>query len=203
MASAAAAADIDDYFTCSVSSTGETADDLPGPGRLLGNAYGFFGRKLENGLGWTAKKLRSQGEQVGEAITDTDDSGLPSYSAQVMGLRNTPRHSNPPHNYFSHLEFMEGDSPFPADNYTLCSRSISNLTADNLPGLGRVLGNAYVSFGRKLETRLGWAAEKLMHRGPREIALRIQTIYSDTTLSSSTRCKRVRKKCKTLDRYVR
>lgn len=107
------------------------------------------------------------------------------------------------HSYSSHVEFMEGDSPFPADNYTLCSRSISNLTADNLPGLGRVLGNAYVSFGRKLETRLGWAAEKLMHRGPREIALRIQTIYSDTTLSSSTRCKRVKKKCKTLDRYVR
>lgn len=39
------------YEVCSLTSSAETADDLPGPGRLLGNLYSFIGRKFENRVG--------------------------------------------------------------------------------------------------------------------------------------------------------
>lgn len=42
---------------CSVSSTNETASDLPGPDRLLGNLYSFGGRHLEALIGKIAEKM--------------------------------------------------------------------------------------------------------------------------------------------------
>lgn len=42
---------------CSTASTNETADNLPGPGRILGNIYVALGRRLENGIGLAAGKM--------------------------------------------------------------------------------------------------------------------------------------------------
>lgn len=167
------------YITCSLSSSGETADNLPGPGRLLANAYGFLGRKLENGLCQAAEKLFHLNLRANH-IAPPSEIACPLQPANV------------------------DDSAFQstADDYTLCSISDSNETADNLPGPGRTLGNAYFFFGRKLENRLSWAAERLLHRGPRITALRIQIIYDDESISTSARNKKIEKKCQRLNRYV-
>lgn len=45
------------YFLCSFNSSTETNSDVPGPGRLLGKAYGFFGKKVEKRLSVAAVKL--------------------------------------------------------------------------------------------------------------------------------------------------
>lgn len=45
------------YFLGSYNSSSETDSDVPGPGRLLGKAYGFFGRKIENVLSVAAVKV--------------------------------------------------------------------------------------------------------------------------------------------------
>ena len=43
--------------TCTLySSTNDTASNLPGPGRLLGNAYSYAGRRLERAVGVVAHK---------------------------------------------------------------------------------------------------------------------------------------------------
>lgn len=55
-ASASPASDVD-YELCSIASSNETADNLPGPGRLLGNLYDNAGRRLENGLGRVARRM--------------------------------------------------------------------------------------------------------------------------------------------------
>lgn len=47
----------DEYELCSIASSNETADDMPGPGRLLGNLYDDAGRRLENGLGRVAIQM--------------------------------------------------------------------------------------------------------------------------------------------------
>ena len=45
------------YYECSIASTNETADNLPGHGRLLGNLYVSLGRHLEYGIGTIAGKM--------------------------------------------------------------------------------------------------------------------------------------------------
>lgn len=87
-------------------------------------------------------------------------------------------------------------------DYELCSASSSNETADDLPGLGRILGNLYVSAGRKLENAFGRVALR-MGRGPNATALKIQRILEDESLRSFTRRKRLEKKCKILARYIK
>lgn len=49
--------DADVYELCSIASSNETADNLPGPGRLLGNLYDSAGRRLEGGLGRVAVQM--------------------------------------------------------------------------------------------------------------------------------------------------
>lgn len=46
-----------DYELCSIASSNETADNLPGPGRLLGKLYDSAGQRLENGLGRVAVRI--------------------------------------------------------------------------------------------------------------------------------------------------
>lgn len=45
------------YFVGSANSATETDSDVPGPGRLLGKAYGFLGRKAEDCISSAAAKL--------------------------------------------------------------------------------------------------------------------------------------------------
>ena len=46
-----------EYECCSIASTNATVDNLPGPGRLLGNLYSSAGRRLEDGLGRVASRM--------------------------------------------------------------------------------------------------------------------------------------------------
>lgn len=62
----------------------------------------------------------------------------------------------------------------------LCSASSSNKTADGLVGLRRNLGIIYNFLGDKIENILGWTAERVFHRGPRETNASIKAIYRDT-----------------------
>lgn len=62
----------------------------------------------------------------------------------------------------------------------LCSASSSNKTADGLVGLRRNLGIIYNFVGDKIENILGWTAERVFHRGPRETNASIKAIYRDT-----------------------
>lgn len=45
------------YELCSIASSNETMDNLPGPGRVLGNFYTSAGRRLENEIGRVAVRL--------------------------------------------------------------------------------------------------------------------------------------------------
>ena len=45
------------HFLGSFNSMTQTDSDIPGPGRLLGHVYSFFGRKLEDCLSVSAVKL--------------------------------------------------------------------------------------------------------------------------------------------------
>ncbi|THG97944.1 hypothetical protein EW145_g7508 [Phellinidium pouzarii] len=49
--------DQESYIACSVASSNETADDLPGAGRTLGKLYNYAGRILERQLGSIAEHL--------------------------------------------------------------------------------------------------------------------------------------------------
>lgn len=46
-----------EYELCSNSSSNETADNLPGPGRTLGKFYASTGQRLENGFGMVAMRM--------------------------------------------------------------------------------------------------------------------------------------------------
>lgn len=103
-------------------STNATDDDLPGPGRNLGNLYSYLGKRLVHVLPRKTVKMLAGG----------DHQTSKSYSS---------------------------DS--------------TNITADNLVGAGRVLGNVYVFLGNRLEGRLGASAEKLGY-GPQASATKVQ-----------------------------
>lgn len=45
------------YNLCSLPSSNETASNLPGPGRMLGNFYGFLGRRLGIGMSRAAERM--------------------------------------------------------------------------------------------------------------------------------------------------
>ena len=47
----------DEFCICPANSSTETASNLPGAGRTLGNVYSSLGRLLEEGLGTLAHKL--------------------------------------------------------------------------------------------------------------------------------------------------
>ena len=51
----AAEMDLEDMVSISTESRNETASDIPGPGRLLGEVYGKLGRKLQTVLNFAAR----------------------------------------------------------------------------------------------------------------------------------------------------
>lgn len=63
------------YCIGSYNSATATDSNVPGPGRLLGKAYGFFGRKFENGLSYASRKLgyATQVETEMQPQTPTSD----------------------------------------------------------------------------------------------------------------------------------
>lgn len=61
----------------------------------------------------------------------------------------------------------------------IVSVTSSNITEDNRPGPGRILGNVYSSLGRRLEGFLNSLAER-QGLGPEAVALRIRQREYDT-----------------------
>lgn len=59
------------YEVCSIASSTETADNLPGPGRTLGKLYSHLGSKVENGLGKAAAWM---GHNPKGAVSNDQDS---------------------------------------------------------------------------------------------------------------------------------
>lgn len=103
--------------------------------------------------------------------------------------------------------------------YTICSGSFSNETADGLVGPGRTLGLLYGILGKKLEDAVGRVAEKVLHSGPRETAQSIKAIHGnplnifwhvnaehrvvEPSPQRHERVKQIRKKCERLEYYLR
>ncbi|KAH8116687.1 hypothetical protein DFH11DRAFT_1124127 [Phellopilus nigrolimitatus] len=177
--------------TLSVSSisTTATADNLPGPGRLLGNLYGYLGHHIEVAMSRFMPRHPSQ-----NAIGVEVDPG--------------PYHES--------AEWTD-DIYLSAESEQSSTSLSTTATADNLPGAGRVLGNVYSFFGRRLEV----AASKFMARrgyGPHAATERIDTlrsgfwIYGENSVIYREQCisfphskedQKVRKNCDKLLKYVR
>lgn len=182
------------YEVCSIASSTETADNLPGPGRLLGNLYSYLGVRLENGLGRAALQLHGKTAHGPPLQHD----GSPSRVS--LAERSTTSR-------FDALSFLMQSSMRPPsfqDEYTyeVCSIASSTETADNLPGPGRLLGNLYSSAGIRIVNRLCRVAVQL-GRGPEATALKIRAIKDDPSLGHFSRRKELKKKCNRLARYTR
>lgn len=131
-----------EVISISSSGTNETEDNLLGPGRNLGNAYGFLGRKLE------AFAVRIAASRSLEPEND----GRREETAMMVPYSGISR-----------------------PDVEIISIISSNVTADNIPGPGRNLGNVYSSFGRKLETFIN-AISQSRGSGPKNVRRRIQNI---------------------------
>ena len=108
---------------------------------------------------------------------------------------------------FADHSTMQGASSLPSEPdclWEVCSATDTNETADNLPGHGRLLGNFYSLVGRKLEAKLGHAADG-MGLGPPAIAKKIRRIVieDEDGYIWNSQYKKAERKCKQLVRYVK
>lgn len=126
----------DDVDWISITDSNLTEDDLPGPGRNLGNVYSALGMRLEGVLSLIARRHAPgrQASAIGERCVATNGG------------------SN------------DGD---------WISIISSNMTEDNLPGPGRILGNVYASLGRRSVGILNSLAN-LAGLGPHAVELRVR-----------------------------
>ena len=99
--------------------------------------------------------------------------------------------------------------PSPASSFhdhefaEICSiASSSNETEDDLPGLGRTLGNIYSFLGNRLETALATIAVRTGH-GPGATFMEIKRIDSDKLLPEYVRCRKIRMMYSRLARYAK
>ena len=74
-----------DYELCSIASSNETADNLPGHGRLLGNLFTLIGQRFEHGLSSTAKRMGYGPRVTAKRILRIYDNDL--YPARCKKLR--------------------------------------------------------------------------------------------------------------------
>lgn len=188
-----------EYTLCSLAtSSGATASDIAGAGRIIGLAYDRGGRALERGLGRLLQRPPNDNDGVpgdtgvDERLDDDvslNDSEYTLCSANVSRFRTeyenmsndvcvqdrrlslgwTARTSN------SHSTPLSSPSlrVFSLNRLTFCSLATSsNATASDIVGTGRVLGLVYRKAGRVLEKGLGLFAERI-GAGPRKVAERI------------------------------
>lgn len=80
------------YEVCSIASTNETTGDLPGPGRVLGNVYGYLGKKVEEGLGSIAEKFGHGPRATALKIKRIHDDEALSHIARQKKLRKQWNH---------------------------------------------------------------------------------------------------------------
>ena len=66
----------DEHLPCSTNSSTETASNIPGTGRILGIAYDFLGKRLEDGLVTLAHSLGRRPRAVAVRIRKTRTQSL-------------------------------------------------------------------------------------------------------------------------------
>lgn len=184
------------YEVCSIASSTETADNLPGPGRLLGNLYSHLGVRLENRIEKIAVKLHG---------TAANPNSLQYDDALIHGAHSVTNSTESGYDANELAVQLPTRPPSPQDvdvAYEICSFASSNETADNLPGPGRLLGNLYSLVGTRIENRLGKVAVRL-GRGPAATTMKIQRIRDDQSLGYFARRRQLRKNCNRLVRYMR
>lgn len=188
--------DIDDVYeeVCSIASSTETADNLPGPGRLLGKVYSHLGVRLENELGRMAARLSRATAQI-PPFRNNDS------SQETISITISAESACDPPGLAEQLPIRP---PFQDVDviYEICSFASSNETVDNLPGPGRLLGNLYTFLGIRMESGLGRVAVR-MGRGPTATAIKIQRLRDNRSLGYSSRRNKLKKGCNRLVRYMR
>ncbi|KAI5117844.1 hypothetical protein M0805_008116 [Coniferiporia weirii] len=171
----------EDQLSIDSVSTNATADNLPGPGRLLGRTYGFLGAHLERQAGRLAVKLRRP-------------------------KRRADSEARVPLPLIRYSETQAEAGTGEADDASVLSIS-TNATADNLPGPGRTLGLLYGFAGAAFESRAGTVAAALGF-GPSATALRITKVvvhhakFEDTPTLDPEQRKAIEKRCRRMLGYV-
>ena len=84
------------------------------------------------------------------------------------------------------------------DTFSFSAES-RNVTEDDIPGPGRLMGKFYAVLGRKIETVLSLAARS-RGKGPAPVAARIKEL---TWSQAPDAAKKREKECKTLVKYTR
>ena len=84
------------------------------------------------------------------------------------------------------------------------SAESSNITEDDIPGPGRLLGKVYTGLGRRIEIILSLAA-RFMGRGPAPVAARIKDLrrYPWLPVPDRETEEKLKKECKALVKYTR
>ena len=85
------------------------------------------------------------------------------------------------------------------DAFSFSADESRNVTEDDIPGPGRLMGKFYAVLGRKIETVLSRAGHS-MGRGPAPVAARIEKLMWSEAPGAVKKCK---KECKTLVKYTR
>lgn len=172
----------EEHYACSVASSNETADNITGSGRIIGNVYLSLGRRLERVVrratgNMDASELHEEHYPCSSSSTNETVDDLPGPSR--IFTDSSPRR-------WQEYGAMRAAGSMGIDElheeYYACSNVSSNETADNLPGPGRILGNVYVSLGRRVEHGVARVAVR-MGIGPQVIANKIQKIEEDSERS--------------------
>lgn len=139
------------YSYYSTASSNDTAPNLPGPGRHIGNLFSSAGSILERGLGKLAYRtgFGSQRSKPSSPVPSTIDGQ--TIVAAVRETFNGVRHSRSP-------ETLPQIDESATSNYSYYSTVSSNYTMSNLPGPGRHLGNLFSTVGSAFERQLGLRA---------------------------------------------
>lgn len=139
-------------------SSNETAADIAGPGRLLGNAYSHYGRKVERGLG----RLFAAVKRTNELENDSNAASLNMSNIIIYGAQQCP---------------YSCSAPCQHRNENLTKASTTE-TASNLIGPGRIIGKIYSYYGRRIERGMGRLADRLGF-GPRATYDAIWSIFPE------------------------
>lgn len=181
-----------DIHSVSDVSSNETASDLPGPGRNLGNAYSYLGRRFERVISNLIDKRRP--ESPGIAVKRPSNSL--SSEGYAIGHVGAPLMAMP-----------DIHSSLP----DIVTRSVgsTNETASDLPGPGRNLGNLYSYLGIRIENISNSIAERI-GKGPNNVAEKITGSLEDREHCKDCepnhnplyKCRQL-KDCKKLIRYTK
>lgn len=143
-------------------STNSTVSNLAGPGRVLGNLYGYAGKALERALGNIVHKAGFVPDAETNENTSLDSDAL-STTGTYDGISSCQLGHRTIYGVL-------------ANDASIIFSHSTNSTVSNLVGPGRLIGNLYGFTGKRLEKRLGHFAQKVGY-GPEVTYQKIRTLY--------------------------